>query len=393
LTHVTRAADQPMRILIAHSFYRIPGGEDRYVREQVALLSPFHDVHLEARDNAMLPEGLGTAVRMVSAPPERRAIRQVIRAFQPDVIHLHNPYPSFGPEVHLAAAEAGVPLVQTAHNARLRCPNGLLFTEGSSCTRCVSGRYDQALRHHCFPTRSQAAAYAQGLWFNRFVRKLDDKVALYVAPSHFVRRRLIEWGIPPVRATVVRNFTTVPDVAPPVGERGMYLGRLSAEKGVDTLLEALRLAGDPPFDVVGGGPAAEQLHAMAASFRLLNTRFLGQLPFGEVSRAIANARYAVAPSIVEEAFGLAVVEAMAAGRPVVASDAGGLPELVEAGRGALVPPGDARALATAIGHYVECPIEAIGDGESARAFVLAECSPEAHRVALEEAYAEAINRN
>ena len=389
-TRVATSRDIPMRIIVAHSFYRIAGGEDRYVRQQVELLSRSHVVHLEERVNAELHEGFRTAVGMFHAPRERQAIGRVLREFRPDVVHLHNPYPSMGPAVHLTADSSGVALVQTVHNFRLRCPNGLMFTEGAPCTRCVGGRYDQAVRHGCFPMRTQAAAYASALWLNRFARRLDGRVDLYVAPSRFVRRRLVEWGIPAERTTVVRNFTVPPGVRSAPGKRGLYLGRLSPEKGVATLLEALRLAGDPPFDIVGGGPQAGSLRAQAALLGLRNTRLVGPVAPDDVTRVIEEARYAVVPSTCDEVFGLAALEAMAAGRPVVASDVGALPELVGTGRGRLVPPGDAAALADALQRYAEDPSVAAAEGARAREFVADEYSPEVHLAGLEAAYEIAI---
>jgi glycosyltransferase involved in cell wall biosynthesis len=329
---------------------------------------------------------------MVRAPHERGALRRAIRALRPDVIHLHNPYPSFGPEVHIAAAAAGVPLVVTVHNFRLRCPNGLLYTEGSPCRRCVGGRYDQAIRHACFPTRAQAAAYASALWIHRFVLHVDADIGLYIAPSRFMRSRLVEWGIPAERTTVVRNFTVPPASAPPLGDRGLYLGRLSMEKGVSTLLEALKLAGDPPFDIVGGGPDAASVAATASSLGLRRTRLVGSVVSADVPRIIEDARYAVIPSIWDENAPLAALESMAAGRPIVASNVGGLPELAEDGRGRLVRPGDARSLAEAIEGYVGDPLAVEEDGDRARVFVVGECSPGVHREALERAYASAIAR-
>ncbi|MDR3636184.1 MAG: glycosyltransferase [Isosphaeraceae bacterium] len=379
-----------MRILIAHSFYRIAGGEDRYVRQQVDLLGRSHDVHLEGRINAELDQGPATAAGMLYSPLERWAIARAFRAFGPDLVHLHNPYPSMGPAVHLAAAAAGLPLVQTVHNFRIRCPNGLLFTEGSPCDRCVGGRYDQAIRHACFPTRRQAAAYASALWTHRFVLKLDELVDLYIAPSRFVRRRLVKWGIPAERTTVVRNFTVIPEPPPPAGERGLYLGRLSAEKGLLTLLAALKLAGDPPFDIVGGGPQSEILRVRVDSLGLQNTRLLGPVDADRVPEVIAEARYAVIPSTWEENAPLAALEVMAAGRPVIASDIGGLPELVDVGRGRLVSPGNTMELAGAVATYAGDGATAIADGARARSFVVAECSAEAHLAGLELAYATAI---
>jgi glycosyltransferase involved in cell wall biosynthesis len=376
-----------MRILVAHSFYRMPGGEDRYVREQVNLLRTRHVVHLEERVNADLPDGPATAAVMAAARGERAALRRALRLHRPDVIHLHNPYPSFGPAVHLAADRARIPLVHTVHNYRVRCPNGLLYTEGAPCSRCTAGRYDNAIHHGCFATKRQAGAYSAALWMHRFVLRLEDKVDLFVAPSQFVRRRLVAWGIGTDRVVVVRNFTVPPPDVPPLGHRGLFLGRLAPEKGLATLLDALSMAGDPPFDIVGSGPDAQRLAARAAELGLHNTHFHGYVPADAVAGYIAAARYIVAPSLWEEVFGLAALEAMAAGRPVVASDVGGLSELVGGGGGRLVARGDADALAGAVLAYADSEEAAARDGAMARRFVLDECSPEAHLDGLGAAYA------
>lgn len=380
-----------MRILIAHSFYRQMGGEDRYVTQQIALLGKSHEVRLEGRSNAELDAGPLTAARMIHNRNERRAMDRAIDAFKPDVIHLHNPYPSLGPAVHQAAAGAGVPLVQTVHNFRLRCPNGLMFTEGAPCQRCIGGRYDHAVRHGCFASRGQAVAYAASLWVHRFGMRLEDKVDVYVAPSRFVHDRLREWGFAEERVALVRNFTTPPIVSMPVGESGLYLGRLSGEKGVGVLLHALKILGDPPFEIAGEGPDAERLRALAEHLGLRRLRFLGVVPEAAVPATIERARYAVFPSTWDENAPLAALEAMGCGRPIVASAVGGLPELAEDGRGRLFPAGDERAMAEAIGIYADRKI-ATGDGTRARDFILETCSPAAHERSLIDVYAQAQGR-
>lgn len=378
-----------MRVLVAHSFYRLPGGEDRYVRQQVDLLRTRHDVHLEERINADLAEGPSTVALMAFAFDERSVLRDAIRLHRPDVIHLHNAYPSLGPAVHLAASRARVPLVHTVHNYRLRCPNGLQYTQGAQCTRCIAGRYDQAVRHGCFATKRQAGAYSAALWTHRYLLRLEEKVDLFIAPSQFVRRRLVEWGIAADRTAVVRNFALPPPEPSPIGAAGLFLGRLALGKGLRTLLDALRLAGDPPFDVIGTGPEAQQLEAQAVDLGLHNTRFHGYVAPAAVAGFLAAARYVVVPSEWEEVFGLAALEAMAAGRPVVASSVGGLPELVGGGGGRLVAPGDAEALAAGLLAYAGSEDAAARDGATARRFVLEECSPEVHLDGLEAAYARA----
>ena len=149
-----------MRVLYAHSFYRMPGGEDRHVRDQVELVSRTNDVELIAASNADLPDTPATAARMIYSREKKHEILGIIDRFAPEVVHVHNAYPSLGPSVILAANERGIPIVMTVHNMRLRCPNGLMFTEGMACHRCERGLYAHAVAHQCFTSKRQAVAYA-----------------------------------------------------------------------------------------------------------------------------------------------------------------------------------------------------------------------------------------
>lgn len=374
-----------MRILLAHAFYRVPGGEDSYVRAQAALLGSRHDVELLGPVNDALSKTEATR-RLVYSGAARREVEAAVERFRPDLIHLHNPYPSLGPAVHVTARRRGIPLVTTVHNLRLRCPNGLMFTEGDLCRRCERGVYAHAAVHRCFPTRAQGAVYASALWLHRFALRTEAAVAGFVAPSRFMAHRLREWSVPSEKVHVVRPFVPAAPAPAGPGEYGLFLGRLSNEKGVDVLLDALALAGDPPFRVAGSGPAEERLRAKARELGLRNAELVGLVPRGEVHGLLAGARYVAAPSISEENAPLSVLEAMTAARPVIASRRGGLPELVEEGRGLQVEPGDARALATAIETLAGDPGLCNTLGEAARRFVDAELTEEAHLRALESAY-------
>jgi glycosyltransferase involved in cell wall biosynthesis len=307
-----------LRVLVAHSFYRIPGGEDRYVSRQVDLLSRDHEVELFAEKNRSLRPGLRAAGQMIHSPAKTRAVARAIRSFRPHVIHLHNAYPALGPAVHLAAGKTRVPIIMTVHNARLRCPNGLMFTEGIPCRRCERGAYFNAAIHHCFPARTQAVAYATALWTHRFIQRLERRISLFIAPSRFMRDRLIEWGIPQHLTEVVPHFAEVPpDSSPRPGAYGAYVGRLSPEKGLHVLLRALRLAGDPPFRIVGDGPIREDLRAETDRLGLQNTRFLGRITGLALDEFLARARFCVVPSLMDEVFGMGALESMDAGRPIV----------------------------------------------------------------------------
>ena len=379
-----------MRILIAHAFYRLAGGEDRYVVQQAQLLGEDHVVELLARDNSELPRGLGTASQLTFSRSTVKAASKAFDAFRPDIAHLHNAYPAWGPAIHLAAKRRLVPLVMTVHNFRLRCPNGYMFTESAPCRRCEKGMYANAIVHRCFPDRGQAMGYAAGLWVHRFLLKLEDKVTLFITPSAFMKERMLEWGIDPERVIVVRNFTREPLGSSDPGEYGMYLGRLSAEKGVDILLHALKATGDVRFLVVGEGPESGALRALADDLRLTNVEFVGRVDPEAVTNLLRHARFVVMPSVWEENAPLAALETMAAGRPLVVTSTGGLPELVANGEGVIVPPGDPQALARAMSALAQDDAACRSIGEQALVRSASEFTPNVHAKRLEEAYSRAL---
>jgi glycosyltransferase involved in cell wall biosynthesis len=382
-----------LRILLAHSFYRIPGGEDRYVRELAKLLSRDHSVELLSSRNERLSDTVATAAKMFYSGRKKYEVSRVLDRFGPDIVHVHNVYPSLGPAVHLASADAGIPLIMTVHNFRMRCPNGVMFTEGSPCRRCQRGNYLNAVTHDCFPSSKQSVAYAGALWSHRFVTRLEDKVSLFVCPSEFVRDELVQWGIHPSRVVVTPNFVyPQPDANPIPGHFGVFVGRLSGEKGVGDLLEALRIARDPPFRVVGDGPLATTLRGEAAKIGLNKTEFLGQLPRDRVDEVLRRARFLVIPSLWDENAPLAGLEAMAHGRPLLVTSRGGLPELVREETGLVCPPGDPRLMAEQIVRLMEDDTYCLAAGTRGLRVSRGEFGPEMHLARLEAAYQTSIER-
>ena len=384
-----------MRILFAHSFYRVPGGEDSYVRQLVKLVARSHEVELVAESNTGLEHGPGTALRMLYSGSKEAEIEGAIGRFAPDIVHVHNVYPSLGPSVHMAARKRAVPLVMTVHNQRLRCPNGLAFTQGAICRRCVAGGYLNAVTHHCFPSGQQAAAYASVLWIHRYVLRLEELVALFIVPSEFMRLRLLEWGIHEDRIRVIRHFVNpsgAEETAPEAASYGVFAGRLSSEKGLDVLLRALQWAGDPPFLIVGDGPARAMLQRLATTLNLVNTRFLGMLPHREVGGILAASRYVVVPSISEETANLTALEGLVAARPLLVSELGALPELVAGGAGRTAAPGDDRAWAERIEEFGHDHDLCRRASSAAAAFAREWLTPELHLDGLEAAYREVLGR-
>lgn len=380
-----------MRIAIAHSFYRQFGGEDRYVNEVVPLLRESHDVELIAASNTDLESSVASARRMAFSRRSTRGVATRLRGFRPDVVHLHNAYPSFGPAIHLACGETKTPLVMTLHNFRLRCPNSYQFTQGQLCTRCEHGAYHNAVTHPCFPTKKQSLAYASILWWHRFVMKLERHVTIFVTPSEFLKRRTLDWGIPERSVTVVRNFVAPPDrPRREIGRFGVYVGRLSSEKGLTYLLDALHLLDDPEFAIVGDGSMRPALESHAARLGLTRVRFEGHLDPSAVRNLLAAARYFVMPSVWHENAPLGVIEAMSAGLPLAVSRRGGLPELAEHG-GLMFEPGDATDMARTMGVLIDDQSSCERLGAEGARFVRDELSPAAHLRGLEDVYRRAMS--
>lgn len=324
-----------MRVAIFHNRYRQRGGEDTAVDFEVELLRKAqHEVHLVTVDNreeiagALGAARAGLRARWNPATVER--VNALLDRTAVDVAHVHNFFPSFTPALHVALKRRGVPVVQTLHNYRLLCANGMLLREGAPCEQCVTRGPWNAVLHGCYRgSRLATAAWADSTSYHRRLGTWRDCVDLFAVPSDFARRKLLAAGLPAARVRVVPYPVVDPGVAPPGGEGAVYVGRLSAEKGVDLLLDAWRDQGGAPLTIVGDGPDAARLRARGAS--IAGVHFTGALPHDRALVEMARAAFVVVPSRWYEIFPFAVLEAMGRGRAVVASHPTALSEMVDHG--------------------------------------------------------------
>jgi glycosyltransferase involved in cell wall biosynthesis len=344
-------------VLFVHNRYRTTGGEERVVEDLLALVREElgERAELVTRDSA----GLGSAraaLGLLRGGLEPDLIREQVTRSGARVVHAHNLQPAFGWRALAAARQAGARVVLHLHQYRLVCAVGVCFTRGAECTRCHGRNTLPGIRLNCRENRAEALAYGVSLamWQRRLVEQADA----IVVPSRFARERLRELGAP-------LPWERVHVLAPPVpldtstdrrdrdqgqdGDQGrdrdqgyaLVVSRLSPEKGVDVAIDACRIAG-LPLRIAGEGPQMEELRARAEGAEV---RFLGRVSDELLGPLRAGASVALAPSRTAETFGMAVAEAMARGLPVAGSRVGALPELLEPA--ALVPPGDAEALAEA----------------------------------------------
>jgi len=340
-----------VKVLLCHNYYQQPGGEDESFADEGRILEGRgHEVLRYTRHNAAI-EGLGRWELAKSSVWNRQTyeeLRELIARERPDVVHCTNIFPLISPAVYDAADQAGVAVVQALRNYRLMCPNALFFRDGRVCEDCLGKPIPwPAVAHTCYQhSRVVSAGTVAMLTMHRARRVWTRKVDLYFAPSEFTRRKYVEAGLPADRIAVKPNCVD-PDPGPGEGKGGyvVFVGRLSREKGVETLLEAWeKLSLDAGLRVVGDGPLADDVMRAAARDRRIE--WLGRQPMREVLRIVGDAACLVMPSLWYETFGRAIVEAFSRGTPVVVSGLGAMAELVDDGRtGFHARPGDAADLA------------------------------------------------
>jgi glycosyltransferase involved in cell wall biosynthesis len=384
-----------MRVGIFHNRYLQRGGEDTASDAEAALLAKAgHEVHrftVENRD-AVAGSRLGPLKVGLEAhwnPETPRQVDAFLDAHPLDVAHVHNFFPVLSPSLHWALARRGVPVVQTLHNYRLLCANGMLMREGRPCEECVTRGPWNALRHGCYRgSRAQTAVWARATAHHRKRGTWEDAVALFTTPSEFARRKLLQAGLAPEKLVVKPYPVEDPGPPAPPGEGAVFVGRLSPEKGVDLLLEAWRAQGGAPLSIVGGGPEEARLRAQAAG--IPGVRFLGAQDHARALAAIAAAAFAVVPSRWYEIFPMAALEALACGRALVVPEETALAEIVELGRTGLhFTFADAADLARACAELLRAPAFTRALGAEARATYEELYAPEPALARLEAVYAAA----
>ena len=346
-----------MRALLVHNRYQQLGGEDMVFAAEAALLVEHgHDVKQLIFDNdtiAARPSVLDS-LRLAGATVWSRkgyaTVRDAIHAFRPDVVHFHNTFPLISPAGYYAARAERVPIVQTLHNFRLLCANGLFYRDGHVCEDCLGKPVPlPGVLHGCYRgSRAATGATAAMLTTHRVARTWTRLVGRYIVLSEFARKKFIQGGLPEEKLIMKANFVPDPSAGDGGGNYALFAGRLSSEKGIRTLLKAWqRLPARVPLKIVGDGPlAAEVADALPG---LPDVEWLGRLSPAEVIGAMRDASLLVFPSECYEGLSRTILESFAAGTPVVAPDLGTMHDLIRDGETGLhFRAGDADDLARVV---------------------------------------------
>lgn len=391
--------NEPGSILLVHCHYRLPGGEDAVFAAERAMLEQHgHAVTVYERSNEThtLPEKLLLPLRALYSFRTVREVRRLIRRDKIELVHVHNTLLAISPSVFWACFREGVPVVQTLHNFRLFCPNGVLLRGGRVCEDCTRGGLRCAVRHACYRgSRAQSLICAGIYALHRFLGTYR-RVSL-IALTAFDRQKLLQFNRAARRPVFdeARLFCKPNSVSPPPGvplppaqrkNQIVYAGRLEELKGLRTAVEAWRLLGDdaPRLLVAGTGPLEQWARHNAPD----TVEFVGQLPHEALYRLLGESRAALCPSLCYESFALLPAEAHAVGTPVLASDLGNVGAAVREGVDGLhFAPGDPVSLAGAVRRLMQrtAPFDAAAMRRRAAAY-----DPEENYRRLMEIYREII---
>ncbi len=369
-----------MKILMVQTFYYYRGGDSTYMLNLSKLLeerghevvpfamrhpqnlpSPYERYFAPEIDFPSLlaefsPRAAWTVLgRSIHNRQAARSIAALVDEVNPDIAHFHNIHGHLTTSIIGPLRRRDIPIVWTLHDFRQVCPNTSFLSHGEICERCLPNRFYEVLLHRCKKGSVAASLVAMLTMYCERLSRVQYRVQHFITPSRFLKSKLIAGGFDTRRITPIPNFVDL-DAYGPGEEKGhfLYIGRLLFEKGLDTLIRAVAALDRGELWIVGEGPVEGELRALVAELGTERVHFKGYLSGDELKRVLSEAQFIVLPSRWYENLPFSIMEAFACSRPVVASDVGGIPEMVDDGvNGYLFPVGDVDALVERLGAMLD----------------------------------------
>lgn len=389
-------------VLMVHNYYRSanPSGENRSFEDEFRLLElNGHTMSKYCResdeiDGYRFRQKLSLPLRTVWAKDSLADLREVIAESPPDLVHFQNTFPLISPSAYYACKEVGLPVVQAVRNFRMKCVNAEFFRNGKVCEDCLRKTVGwPGVLHGCYrDSRIASAVIAAMNGLHELVGTWESAVDLFITASTLAKSKLVESGIPDSKIFVKPNFVDPdPGQGRHTGDFGLFVGRMSPEKGLITLLDAwAKVAGlGTRLVLVGDGPLMPRVKVLAA--QLSSVQLEGRLSRTQVLILMKEAKFVVLPSEWYETFGRVAIEAFACGTPVVASNIGAPAEIVEHGvTGLLFEPGSVDELAAALEFLISGSSQSGEFGRNARQIYLAKYGAEENYRLMMEAYSSVL---
>ncbi len=329
---------EPMRILIIHNYYQQFGGTDAVVKEEATLLRAHgHDVRMYTKHSDEIKEySLSQKIRFIPNTIYSRSsadeLNIILDEFKPDVTYIHAVQPLLSYSCYITLNEKNIPIVQMLHDFRFLCPAAFCFANNKICEKCFDGNYAYAVLNKCYRNSYFfSSLYAVAVHNARYKLNIFDKITKFICPTEFFRSKFSAAGIPAEKLLVKPHYIDTSKIVPAFkpGPYILYLGRLSPEKGVMTLLQAMTRLPNIKLFIMGSGPSEQQMKTYVQKKSLQNVEFLGFRKDNEKYDIILGSAFTIMPSIWNETFGLTALDAYACGKPVVASNIGSLPYVVQ----------------------------------------------------------------
>jgi glycosyltransferase involved in cell wall biosynthesis len=387
-----------MKVLMVHNRYGTFSGEE-YAVETIARLleSKGHRVSMFLKSSADLSGSIRSRLQAgfsgIYSLSARAEMARRLNECRFDIVQLQNLFPLLSPSILGPIKQAGIPIVMRCPNYRLFCPIGLHMHRGTTCEHCLGfGKELWCVLKNCGQSVPKSLAYAIRNAAARLSGVFRKHVTLFVVASQFQKQRFIDSGIEEDRIEVIHNTDlTVNGDLPQAGRSGSmvsFIGRLSEEKGIHEVVEVARMLPAYPFSVAGDTSRTNGWVANAPP----NVRFFGFISGDELAQFYQQTRILVYPSLCYEGFPNVLVRAMAAGKAIICSRIGGLPEVVEDGvTGLLVEPGNRKELAAGIEYLWNNPKICQKMGQNARNKALSRYSPDRFYERLMACYHKAID--
>jgi glycosyltransferase involved in cell wall biosynthesis len=405
-----------VKVLLAHKFFYRKGGGEVYFFDLMTLLQahghnviPFamrHELNSATDYDRFFVDSTNfeqkaswggdfrKAMRILYSREAKRKLAALLDLDRPDVAHIHNIYHQISPSILPVLKRRGFPVVMTVHDLKLLCPNYKMRTQGAICERCKPHRFYQAVLHRCVKDSVLASAVcAVEAYLHTYSGVYETNVDIFITPSRFYQSKLVEWGMPEKKIVFIPNFTDLNQFPPEYGGEDycVYFGRLAEEKGLLTLVEAMRRIRRGTLLIVGDGPLSADLQDAINKYRLKNVRLTGFKEGAELANLIRRARFTVFPSEWYENCSMALIESYAWGKPVLGANIGGISEMIdEEETGLLFEPFSVEDLSEKIEYLLGHEDVAMRMGKKARARAEKEYGSEQHYSALMRLYSKCI---
>lgn len=389
-----------MKILVVHNHYLEKGGEDEVVYSEINLLKKFgHKVNFYERSNTEI-NGISLFKKLcfftkdiIWSDETYGEIKDLIKKERPDIAHIHNIFFLISPSIYYALSEENIPIVQSLHNYRFICSNGLFYKDGKICEKCVNNHFWPAVVNRCWRNSFFLTLLVTRVLKTHY-KTFRGKINTYITMSEFSKNKFVEAGLPKEKIYIKPNFIDLQiKERKNVKDYALFVGRLADYKGLDTLISSYReIRNNFPLKIIGDGPLLKDMQAKIRKTN--NIELLGRLPYDRTIKYIRNSAFVIFPSECYENMPRVIIESFACGIPVIASNIGPIKEIIQEGlTGLFFDYGDSKDLSIKIKYLMENKNLISKMGENACKIYEKKFSPEVNYSILMDIYNKTLRNS